>query len=81
MSSTNTRHGDGQLGGGETVDGRLWLADPCLAGDHDRVEPLVELVSSVRIIGGCLPGIRDDPDSDASPACLKDRITYQRLRP
>ena len=51
MSSTNMRHGDGQLGGGETVDGRLWLAEPCLAGDHDRVEPLVELVSSVGIIG------------------------------
>jgi hypothetical protein len=43
--------GDGQLMGGSTIDGRFRLAEPDLAGDHHRVEALVELVGGVGIMG------------------------------
>jgi hypothetical protein len=55
INEHNPGHGDDQLVGGQTVDGRLWLAEPYLAGDHDRVEVLVELVGGVGIIGGRFP--------------------------
>jgi hypothetical protein len=75
------RRGDGQLVGGETVDGRLWLAEPYLAGDDNRVEALVELVGSVGIIGRCSPGVGDDPDSDPGRARPRHHFGHHRLGP
>ena len=72
---------DGQLVSGETVDGRLWLAQSDQAGDHNSVEPLIELVGSVGIIGGCSPGVGDDPDPDPGRARPRDRFCHQRLGP
>ena len=56
--------GNGQLVGGSTVDSRLWLAQSYLAGDHNRVELLIELVGSIGIIRGGSPGVGDHPDPD-----------------
>jgi hypothetical protein len=39
--------GNGQLVGGSTVDGRLWLAQSHLARDDNRIELLIELVGSI----------------------------------
>jgi hypothetical protein len=73
--------GDGQLVGGSTVDGRFRLPEAYLAGDHNRVEPLIELVGSVGIIGSCSPRVGDDPDRNPDRARPLDRLGHQRLGP
>src|SRR5215217_2155878 len=72
---------NGQLVGGSTVDSRLWLAQSYLAGDHNRVELLIELVGSIGIIRGGSPGVGDHPDPDHGRARPGHRFGYQRLRP
>jgi hypothetical protein len=73
--------GNGQLVGGSTVDSRLWLAQSHLAGDHHRVELLIELVASIGIIGGGAPGVGDHPDPDPGRARPGHRFDDQGLRP
>ena len=71
--------GNSQFVGGSTVDGRLWLAQPHLAGDHNRVELLIELVGSIGIIRGGSPGVGDDPNPDPGRARPGHRFGYQGL--
>ena len=73
--------GNGQLVGGSTVDSRLWLAQSHLAGDHNRVELLIELVGSIGIVRGGSPGVGDHPDADPGRARPGHRFDDQRLRP